>query len=55
MQHDQQVILEDLEKTCLILIKMTATDLIKILDKKLKQNEAQYDLDKTAAIICFFI
>ena len=30
---------------------MTVTDQIKILDKKIKQNEAQYDLDKRAAII----
>ena len=30
---------------------MTVTDQIKILDKKKKQNEAQYDLDKKAAII----
>ena len=30
---------------------MTITDQIKILDKKILQNEAQYDLDKKAAII----
>ena len=30
---------------------MTVTDQIKILDKKIKQNEAQYDLHKKAAII----
>ena len=30
---------------------MTVTDQIKILDKKIKQNEAQYDLDKEAAKI----
>ena len=30
---------------------MTVTNQIKILDKKIKQNEAQYDLDKKAAII----
>ena len=30
---------------------MTVTDQIKILDKKIKQNEAQYDLDREAAII----
>ena len=30
---------------------MTVTDQIKILDKKFKQNEAQYDLDKYAATI----
>ena len=30
---------------------MTINDQIKILDKKIQQNEAQYDLDKKAAII----
>ena len=30
---------------------MTITDQIKILDKKIVQNEAQYDLDRKAAII----
>ena len=35
----------------MIPIKITITDLIKILDKKILQNEAQYDLDKKAAII----
>ena len=30
---------------------MTITDQIKILDKKILQNKAQYDLDKKAAII----
>ena len=30
---------------------MAITLQIKILDKKIKQNEAQYDLDKKAAII----
>ena len=30
---------------------MTVTDQIKILEKKIKQNEAQYELDKKAAII----
>ena len=28
---------------------MTVTDQIKILDRKIKQNEAQYDLDRDAA------
>ena len=28
---------------------MTVTDQIKILDRKIKQNEAQYDLDREAA------
>ena len=31
--------------------KMTATDQIKILDRKIKQNESQYDLDREAAKI----
>ena len=30
---------------------MTVTDQFKILDRKIKQNEAQYDLDREAAII----
>ena len=30
-------------------IKMTITDQIKILDKTVMQNEAQYDLDRKAA------
>ena len=30
---------------------MTGTDQIKILDRKIKQNEAQCDLDREAAII----
>ena len=30
---------------------MTATDQIKILDRKVMQNEAQYDLDRKAAKI----
>ena len=30
---------------------MIVTDQIKILDKKIKQNEAQYDLDRKAAKI----
>ena len=35
----------------LILIKITITDQIKILNRKVIQNEAQYDLDKKAAKI----
>ena len=31
---------------------MGTTDQIKILDKKIMQNETQYNLDKKAAIIC---
>ena len=30
---------------------MTVTDQIKILDRKIKENEAQYDLDRQAAKI----
>ena len=30
---------------------MTVTDQIKLLDRKIKQNEAQYDLDREAAKI----
>ena len=33
------------------LIKMTVNDQIKILDRKIMQNEAQYDLDRKAAKI----
>ena len=40
-----------LRKNCFILIKMTVSDQIKILDKKIKQNEAQDDLDRKAAKI----
>ena len=35
----------------MILIKITITDQIKILNRKVIQNEAQYDLDKKAAKI----
>ena len=35
-------------------IKMTITDQIKILDRKIMQNEAQYDLDRKAAKISAF-
>ena len=38
-------------KTCFLLIKMTVTDQIKVLDRKIMQNEAQYDLDREAAKI----
>ena len=30
---------------------MTVTDQIKVLDRKIKQNEAQYDLNREAAVI----
>ena len=45
------MILEDLEKIYLILVKITITDQIKILNKKILKNEAQYDLDRKAAKI----
>ena len=45
------MILNDLEKTYLILIKIASTDELKILDDKIKTNEAQYDLGKEAAKI----
>ena len=49
--HYQQVILYDLEKNCLILIKMTLTDELEILHDKIKANQAQYDLGREAAKI----
>ena len=36
-------------KICLILIKMTITDQIKMLNRKIMQNEAQFNLDGKAA------
>ena len=33
---------------------MTVTDQIKVLDRKIKQNVAQYDLDREAAKISAF-
>ena len=33
------------------IIKMTLTDKLKILDDKIKANQAQYDLDREAAKI----
>ena len=35
----------------MILLKITITDQIKILNRKIMQNEAQYDLDRKAAKI----
>ena len=35
-------------------MKMTVADQIKTLDRKIKQNEAQYDLDRKAAKISAF-
>ena len=43
--------LDNLEKISSLLVKMTVTDQIKILDRKIIQNEAQYDLDRKAAKI----
>ena len=54
IQHYQQVILQDLEKKCFILITMTVTDQFKILDNKIKANQAQYDLNRAAKISGFF-
>ena len=45
------MILYDLEKSYFNLIKITVADQIKILDRKIMQNEAQYDLDRKAAKI----
>ena len=36
---------------CFNLIKMTVADQIKILDRTIEQNEAQYDLDRKVAKI----
>ena len=46
-----QVILENLRKFRFNLIKMTVTDQIKILVRKIMQNEARYDLDRKVAKI----
>ena len=43
-----------MEKNYLTLIKITITDQIKILDKKIIQNEAQYDLDRKSAKLSAF-
>ena len=39
------------EKICFLLIKMTVTDQLKIIDNKIKVNQSQYDLDRLAAKI----
>ena len=44
-------LLEDFEKICFLLIKMTATDQLKIIENKIKANIAQYDLGRLAAKI----
>ena len=50
----QQVILWDLEKTCFLFIKITVTDQIKIVDNKIKANQARCDLDRLAAKISVY-
>ena len=45
------MILLDLEKSCIVLIKITLADQIKLLDMKIKENVAQYDLGRKAAKI----
>ena len=45
------MILYDLEKKCFVVIKITGANQVKFLDRKIKQNEAQYDLDRKAAKI----
>ena len=40
-----------MEKICFILIKIAVADQIKVLDRKITQNEGQYDLDRKAAKI----
>ena len=50
-ENYQQVILHDLENFFFFLIKIAVTDQIKILERKLKQNETPYDLDRNAAKI----
>ena len=47
-------LLEDFEKICFLLIKMTATDQLKIIENKIKANIAQYDLDRLAAKISVY-
>ena len=42
------------KKICFNLIKMTVTDQIKVLNSKIKQNEAQYNLDRKSAKISAF-
>ena len=45
------MILLDLEKSCIVLIKITLANQIKLLDMKIKENVAQYDLGRKAAKI----
>ena len=46
-----KLILQDLEKICFLLTKMTVTDQLKIIGKKIKANQAQYDLYRLAGKI----
>ena len=48
---DTKLPVSDIEKNYLILMKMRITDQIKILHRKIMQNEAQYDLDRKLAKI----
>ena len=41
-------------KICLVLIKMTITDQIKVLDRNIMQNGTQYDLERKADKISAF-
>ena len=51
IENYQQVILHDLENFFFFLIKIAVTYQIKILERKIKQNETPYDLDRNAAKI----
>ena len=54
VQHYHQVVLGDLEKIRFLLIKMTVTDQVKVIDNNIKANQAQYDLDRLAAKISVY-
>ena len=41
------------KKICFILVKMKVTDQLKILDNKIKANQAQYNVDRLAAYLHF--
>ena len=45
------MILSDLEKVCLVIIKITLTDELKTHDDKIKANQSQHDLGREAAKI----
>ena len=40
-----------MEKITFLLVKMTVTEPLKIIDNKIKANQARYDLDRLAAKI----